>query len=243
MYLLLLILLILLLVLLIWRRVLDKTLLEVFCKKSWCTTIFTWIIWSSSFQNFLTYNSSFQVFDSTSKVTKKLDKRFLVLFLCVLWFRWWLCSPIHDLLSHFWMLKLSSNVIKGCSTLSEVSSACYWEAVSERVMLHSSEVGVWWRNSFGMKFNSLLIQLCRFQPSSKESWSLVLSPTPSKPPSLHCIRTKALNWQYTQTYLVLILLRNKTWTNLNNQNMPALLIFNIAPIGNRIMEKFINQRI
>ena len=35
------------------------------------------------------------------------------------------------------------------------------------MIFNSSEVWVWWQNSFGMKFNSLLIQLCRFYPSSK----------------------------------------------------------------------------
>ena len=35
------------------------------------------------------------------------------------------------------------------------------------MIFNSSEVWVWWQNSFEMKFNSLLIQLCRFYPSSK----------------------------------------------------------------------------
>ena len=37
----------------------------------------------------------------------------------------------------------------------------------QMMIFNSSEVWVWWQNSFGMKFNSLLIQLCRFHPSSK----------------------------------------------------------------------------
>ena len=37
----------------------------------------------------------------------------------------------------------------------------------QMMIFNSSEVWVWWQNSFGMKFNSLLIQLCRFYPSSK----------------------------------------------------------------------------
>ena len=62
-----------------------------------------------------------------------------------------------------------------------------------------SDVWVWWQNSFGMKFNSLLIQLCRFQLSSKESWSLVLSSSPTRAfIALYQNNRTALNWQYAQ---------------------------------------------
>ena len=53
-----------------------------------------------------------------------------------------------------------------------------------------SEVWVWWQNSFGMKFNSLLIQLSRaFNRVQRkvEDWCYLAS----HPPSLHCIRTIA----------------------------------------------------